>query len=274
MSPFVYITMDICDALGLAPGSHAGPLLQIVAAVGAGGKTTLLQRLANELAGRGCCVISTTTTNIWQPAGLLVVETDEQRLLSETARLITPGQIISVAAGRTMLAESPGGPLRAKLSGVASHVPSLLAALPGVAAVLVEADGARGRSLKAPAAHEPVIPPQAAWVLALAGMDAVGKPLNEDSAHRPERIAELLGVTPGGVLTPAHIAALLAHPEGGRKGVPAQARYVPFINKVESEPALTAARAIASGLDSRPGIDRVLIGTALAQDPVLEVWNP
>ena len=253
-------------ALSLARGS-------IVAAVGAGGKTTLLQRLAEELAGDGACVVSTTTTAIWEPSGLLVVEAEPSALLHTVAAVVLPGQVIVAAAGRRLAADGPGGPQRSKLAGVAPSIPALLLAIPGVDYVLVEADGARGAAIKAPAGHEPVIPPATTHVLVVVGIEALGEPLGAEIAHRPERIAVLLGIAVGTPLSPGHIASLLAHPQGGRKGVPDTAHFYPFISKVQDEPSLRGARAIANRLRGQPGIDRVLIGAALANEPVLEAWS-
>jgi molybdenum cofactor cytidylyltransferase len=244
----------------------------IVAAVGAGGKTTLLQRLADELAAEGACVVSTTTTAIWEPEGVLAVENEPSALVPGVARLVRPGQVVVAAAGRRLAADGAGGPQRSKLIGVASSVPALLLAIAGVDYVLVEADGARATAIKAPAEHEPVIPPAATHVLAVVGIEALGEPLGADIAHRPERIAALLGIAAGTPLSPSHIASLLVHPQGGRKGVPDAAHFCPFINKVQDEPSLRAARAIAGFLRGQPGVERVLIGAALAPEPVLEVW--
>ncbi|MCK7504559.1 MAG: hypothetical protein MZV70_11045 [Desulfobacterales bacterium] len=52
----------MCDALLL----HGGG---VVSLVGAGGKTSLMYRLARELAGTGQAVLTTTTTRIYPPAG-------------------------------------------------------------------------------------------------------------------------------------------------------------------------------------------------------------
>ena len=45
--------------------------------------------------------------------------------------------------------------------------------------VLVEADGAKGRPLKYPAAHEPVIPPCSGCTVVVAGLDALGRTIAE-----------------------------------------------------------------------------------------------
>jgi len=144
--------------------------------------------------------------------------------------------------------------------------------LGGVDNVLVEADGARGRSLKAPAEHEPVVPPAATLVVAVVGMDVLGKPLGDRVVHRADRAAEIIHAPLGTPLRASHIAVLLAHPEGGRKGVPGTARFVVFLNKVHDEATLSGARAIASRLTDIKAVDAVVIGAALAEQPVWETW--
>ncbi|MCZ7671710.1 MAG: selenium cofactor biosynthesis protein YqeC [Chloroflexi bacterium] len=104
-------------------------------------------------------------------------------------------------------------------------------ARPDVDFVLVEADGSRMRPIKAPAEHEPVIPPDATVVAPVVGLDALERPLSE-IAHRPEKIEQLLLPTShfsllNGMLTPEAIARILTHPWGGLKSVPAGARVIP-----------------------------------------------
>lgn len=245
----------------------------LIAVVGAGGKTALTQRLAAELAGDGACVVLTTTTAIWEPRGFLIVEADPTALVAAVASVAAPGRIITVAAGRRMERDGVTGHERAKLAGVAPGVAQQLLAPADVDAVVVEADGARGRSIKAPAAHEPVVPPAATHVVAVAGIDAMGRPLDERIAHRPELISALLGIPIGTVLTAQYMAALLAHPDGGRKGVPASATFTVFLNKVEGDRQLSDARAVAALLAGAPGVDAVAIGAVQAAEPVLEVWR-
>jgi molybdenum cofactor cytidylyltransferase len=67
------------------------------------------------------------------------------------------------------------------------------------------------------------------------------------------------------------VARVLAHPEGGRKGVPAGARVVALINKVESLPDRAAVRETAEWLLRDGAIDSVVLGAVRAEEPVLEV---
>jgi len=57
---------------------------EVISLVGAGGKSSLMQALADELAATGGTVITTTTTKIfdWQaPSPHLIVEADEDKML-------------------------------------------------------------------------------------------------------------------------------------------------------------------------------------------------
>ena len=67
---------------------------------------------------------------------------------------------------------------------------------------IVEADGARGLRIKAPGPTEPAIPPCADVVAVVACLDALGRPLDDRTAHRADRIAALTGCMPGAVITP------------------------------------------------------------------------
>jgi CTP:molybdopterin cytidylyltransferase MocA len=101
--------------------------------------------------------------------------------------------------------------------------------------LLVEADGARGRSLKAPAEHEPAVPDFAELVVPVAGLDAVGQPIDSAAVHRPERVSDLLGLPVQERLRPEHLARVLASPQGGLKNVPRQAAVRALLNKCDDE---------------------------------------
>ncbi len=85
------------------------------------------------------------------------------------------------------------------------------------------------RPLKAPAAHEPVLPDATTHLAPVAGLDAIGVALDARTVHRPELVRRILEVdadaTP--LLTPAMLARLLRHPAGGAKGLRPSLRFVP-----------------------------------------------
>ncbi|MFD1570884.1 selenium cofactor biosynthesis protein YqeC [Halorubrum laminariae] len=143
-------------------------------------------------------------------------------------------------------------------------------------ATLVKADGARLREFKAPDDREPQIPANADRVVPIASAHVVGEPLSEDLVHRPERVADITGRGLGEAIRPADVAAVLASPDGGLKGVPEEATAIPVVNKVDDEADAAAAREIAEGVVDRADVPRVLLTRLVeaegpADDPVVEV---
>ncbi len=232
---------------------------QIVAFSGAGGKTSLMFALAGALPGK---IIVTTTTRMAR---------EQLRFAAEAlpAAFSRYPDISCIACTRISAIVGPDVE-GDKVGGVGPEVPGQLLAQPGVSFVLVEADGARMLPIKAPAAHEPVIPPQSSLVVPLAGIDALGQPIMA-VAHRPHLLASLLGKRARDLIAGQDLATLLTHPQGGLKNVPPGARVIPVINKVENEWQLHAARGAAQAMLHEARIQQVLIAATERTEPVVEV---
>jgi probable selenium-dependent hydroxylase accessory protein YqeC len=114
--------------------------------------------------------------------------------------------------------------------------------------VLVEADGARGRSLKVPAAHEPVLPRLTTLVVVVAALDVLGEPLTEDRIHRLELVSAASGTTVGEAVDEDTVVACLRYARGYVSRLPQGARAVVFLNKVEDAERRAAALRIARRL--------------------------
>ncbi|MEK7848106.1 MAG: selenium cofactor biosynthesis protein YqeC [Chloroflexota bacterium] len=251
--------MELYRALGMAlPG-------EVVALVGAGGKTSAMYLLARELTAAGYRGVVATTTRIWLPTPEqvteLVVADRWPELLAGLEAALARSPLVALGAAR-----GPEG----KLYGIDPAWVSALRRGPGIDFVLVEADGAAGRPLKGPASHEPVIPPAATLVVPVVGASALGRPLGPDTAHRPEIVARLAGLSLGEPVTPGAVARLLLHPEGNVKGTPVSARIVPLINQVDSPAVAALARELAARLLDQ-GVGRVVLARLAAEPPVVEV---
>jgi probable selenium-dependent hydroxylase accessory protein YqeC len=205
---------------------------ELVSLVGAGGKTTLMMALAVEGVESGKRVILTTTTKMGSDQGgrrrILFDPTDEELAMV----LEEDGSCLVAAAGD-----------KSKLLGLTPDRVDLLFASGLSERVLVEADGARGMQVKAPAHHEPVIPARTTTVLSLIGAGSIGRVI-ADVAHRPLRLAALLDCYPDERLTPEGAAALVLHAQGGSKGVPSDARLVPVVTTYTDEMATNAHRLV------------------------------
>ncbi|MBI3950944.1 MAG: putative selenium-dependent hydroxylase accessory protein YqeC [Acidobacteria bacterium] len=252
--------MDLTSALKL---QHQ----DVVSFVGGGGKTTSVFRLGREFAQAGKWAIITTTTRMgpWQTNDpeLLVIGSSTPR--SSPAVL---GQIEALLA-RDSVIMVVGEARTGKLIGVHPDVVSDL--LPLADAVLVEADGARSRSLKAPAPYEPVWPSVTTMAVAVIGIDAVGVRLDPASIHRPERVAAITGLALGESITAQAVNACVLHPEGLFARVPVQARRVVLINKVKTDRQLAAAKEIAGLLTSHNSSLHVIIADVQVQ--AVKIWS-
>lgn len=219
--------MRLWDKLGLDMDRH-----RVIALVGGGGKTTTMYALAREAREAGKTVIVTTTTHILpHPALFMTDETDPAalRALVEQHGILTVGALDQ----------------KGKMTG--GDVAACVAAAD---IVLAEADGARVRPLKVPADHEPVIPAQTSAVVALSGMDCLGRTV-EDICHRPERVCALLDCGMDHVIVPADVAAILSSPSGSRKGVGEAVAFRCVLNKADTDERTKGAEEIAALLAQR-----------------------
>ena len=246
-----------------------------MAFVGGGGKTTAILRLVAELAAVHIPVVATTTTRVGPsmsgPMPVVVA-------CPSTSGPATHGDLGEVARrlGRALerggqaFLRGPAGP-GGKVLGVDPELLNQLSEeMPGTV-FLVEADGARQRSIKAPAGHEPVVPGTATLIVPVVGLDAVNRKF-EDVAHRPELIREL---TPGETVTPTAIASLLLSESCGMKDVPPSAAVRPLLNKARTcdlADALDVARAVLGASGDR--LTRVVVADVLASEfSFLEVFQ-
>ncbi len=210
----------LCDLIAL-------PTHPLISIVGAGGKTTTMYTLAGELAQRGKRVIITTTTQIFLPEQ---DETDALIVASETPTLLNMIGAAWKQHRRVTAASSTIG--ASKLAGLQPEQPYELLMKSGADAVIVEADGARHHMIKAPAEHEPVVPPQTNIALLIMSAEALNQPLNAEIAHRPERIALVTGISQGDILTPTVIAQLMTSEQGALKHIPETAASYLLITHV------------------------------------------
>jgi probable selenium-dependent hydroxylase accessory protein YqeC len=126
--------------------------------------------------------------------------------------------------------------------------------------VLVKADGARGRWLKAPAAAEPQLPASTDLAVPVASVRAVGEPLDDGHVHRPERVAAITDLEPGEEIRPRDVATVLTHPAGGLKDVPDGATVRPLVNMVDDASLEASAREIAADVVAHERVDGVVLG--------------
>ncbi|MGD9124911.1 MAG: selenium cofactor biosynthesis protein YqeC, partial [Desulfarculaceae bacterium] len=216
----------------------------VVAIVGSGGKTTLLEALGKELAAAGEPVMITTTTHIFPPKADRQLE---PWLIG--SREPSPEEIsVRLRKGVPLLAVSRYT-AEGKLSGLDfKQIQAALHSIQGLW-VVAEADGAARRPLKAWADWEPAVPPQAGCLVVMAGASGLGRPLLKEWVHRPEIFARISGLSLGQRLTPALLAKVLTSEGGPLKALPAGAQAVLVINQADAASA-SQLRELARALDT------------------------
>ncbi len=183
--------------------------------VGGGGKTTVMYELAAAWAACGRRVLVLTSTHILRPVdGSFVADVPAVQNLWQQRRYAVIGTPELATGKLTLPPQSVYEELKLQAD-----------------VILCEADGSRHHPCKVPAEHEPVLWPDSDIVLAVAGMDALGRPLAQ-ACQRPQLAAELLGCGAEKILDEQMLAALLLSEQGSRKNVGTRTYYI-VLNKCD-----------------------------------------
>ena len=154
----------------------------IVSFVGGGGKTTAIFLLADHLQKQNVDVAVTTTTHFHIPP---FYKNNFPVYGTPADNKLAPPDNIEEILGKHQV-------------------------------VLIEADGAKGKPLKAPADHEPVLHPATTHLVITAGLSAVGKQI-ADAGFRTEQLCQILNCIEEHIITPDDVAKVLLSSTGGRK---------------------------------------------------------
>jgi molybdenum cofactor cytidylyltransferase len=137
--------------------------------------------------------------------------------------------------------------------------------------LLVEADGSRGKPLKAWAEHEPPIPDFVDVVIHMVGLAGLYKPLNEENVYRSELFSELSGLNLGEPISPAALIKVLTQQEGGLRNIPVNARKVVLLNQADSQELQSVAHGMVPSLLHT--YDAAIIAS-LEQETIYAVHEP
>ena len=187
----------------------------VICLVGGGGKTTLMYELAAAFATQGRRVLVCTSTHIQQPQAAV------------WAKSVQEAHVLWRAGSYAVIGEADAQ--TGKLIAPSKKLYAVLAQESEI--VLCEADGAKHLPCKLPAAHEPVLLTDCDIVLAVAGMDALGKTLAE-ACFRPQLAEKLFAKQLCDVIDEQLLAQVLLSPQGERKNVGARAFYI-VLNKCD-----------------------------------------
>lgn len=244
---------------------------EVISLVGAGGKTTLMFRLAKELFESGKKVVTTTTTKIAEPGRedtpCLFVDPDPAKILRWVTDHLDRCHHLTLASERL---ES------GKLQGISTDLVVDLWGKRMIDYLVIEADGAARRPVKAPREKEPVIALNTTLVVAILGLDGVGAALTEENVFQPERFSKITGIPSGAEISPEALARVMTHPEGLLKGAPPTARAIAFLNKADVVQGVEKGRRVAEKIlkEKHSRIERVVLGQLQSNPPVIDVMVP
>lgn len=232
--------MKLFKALGLDQDTKN----HMVSFVGGGGKTSSILTLAKELAGFGRKVLITTTTAMYN------IEEPLHPNITVIGECVTD---------------------EGKLKGLAIERVNEIYKDENYDVILVEADGAKKRPIKAPAPHEPVIPELTNMVVGVIGMDAYGEKISSPMVHRPEILAELTNSSMDRDINEEVLITLIGSTRGLFKSAPNGATKVVLLNKAIGDSLMeTSLRVGELVIDKCNNIDCVLIGVVQESEPVKE----
>lgn len=238
----------------------------VVAFIGAGGKTSTMVSLGYELAEMGWRVLATAT-----------VALDESQL-ELFPRALTPdagSDAISAALNEDRFVFlydkiRDGGVYGPDVDWVTRLMDTIDSDV-----ILIEADTANGALIKAPYPDEPLIPTETSLVVLLASLSALGKPLDSEHVYNLNAIINRYGFPEGNHIKSPWIAQIIRDETLGLHGVPQTTRTIAFLNQALPRGFGRArARLIAKLALRHSRLNGVAIGAVRGAEPVYEIHRP
>lgn len=223
---------------------------ELISFVGGGGKTSSIFKLAHELKAESKKVLVTTTTKIFVPE-----PKDFDKLIirhnNENFNIIKPS-----ASSITVLGESIQNE---KIWGLSPAIIDEIFQSGLFDCILVEADGAKRKSIKAPSSHEPVIPSSTTKTVGVIGLSALHKDI-EKEVFRTEIFKKICEDSQ--ILTLEQIFRLIISPQGLFKNTPLDAEKYLFLNQVEGQNLKKAAHDLFNMLNEAGfNLDGMIMGS-------------
>lgn len=198
---------------------------ELITLVGAGGKTSIMFELAREIRSKGKSVLITTTTAIFFPESntydKVLITADENMgiFVRESGKICVLGSRVT--------SEN-------KLLGINKSFIDAVYNSSIFDFILVEGDGSRRLSIKAPAGYEPVIPKYTSVVIGVIGLDSLGRRINNTSVHRPEIFCNVTKMNMNDIIDSSCIVKLVSNHNGIFKSAPQNSTKYLILNKADN----------------------------------------
>lgn len=227
--------MDMIKALNIDINKR-----HLISIVGAGGKTTLLYNLSEELKQFNKKILISTTTHIYIPPkeinNDLIISKDRKALLRYVEAIRDKGIYVM---GKEITNEN-------KIKGIDIHLADELYNTGVFDFMLFEADGGKKKPIKAPAEWEPAVPQSTTVLIGVIGLDSLGRAAGEETVHRPDEFCIICGCRPGDKIDTIMLAKLIRHPQGLFKNAPDNANKIVLLNKADNSGLREAGLKIKS----------------------------
>ncbi len=173
----------------------------ILAVVGAGGKTGLIKKYAEEYRAQGKRVFVTTSTHMFVEPDTLVTD-DAEKIIAE---LEAKGYVMAGTAACGKKTSEPEG-AAPKIGALSQETYKKVCEKADV--VLIEADGSKHMPIKFPNETEPVIYDNVEEIAVVCGLHALGRKAKE-VCHRLELVTECLDISEDTIIEPQHVQRLV-----------------------------------------------------------------
>jgi probable selenium-dependent hydroxylase accessory protein YqeC len=238
----------------------------IISIVGAGGKTTTMYRLSKELKKLNKKVLLTTTTVIYYP---MIEEYDNLIISSNLEQLILESKKISRGT-ITIICNAFYN--NNKLRGINREWVKPLYNQGEYDFLVIEADGAKRKSIKAPTWYEPVIADSSTLVVGCIGLDVIGKKINETQVHRANIFGKLVGKDIGDIIDYETVLKLVISRQGLFKDCKDHSKKIVILNKVRDNEQLFYAQQLGHMImKNSEDISSVLMGNVKDDNPIIKI---
>lgn len=226
---------------------------EIVSIVGAGGKTTTMFKLAEELRAENKVLVTTTTKIAWpDKAQYDYICMERENFLNYAAKDSNGIYVFGIE-----------DKIKHKVNSVSEA--DLLELKPYFDYILIEADGSKRKPLKGWNQSEPVICTQTTKTIGVLDITAVGLNINEENIHRSPIFCELTNTKVGDTVNIENIADMITNPNGLFKN--SFGEKILYINKVENSNTINNAKKLIKILKNNENrvIDRYTMGSLYKQ---------
>ncbi|WP_338061973.1 selenium cofactor biosynthesis protein YqeC [Sporohalobacter salinus] len=234
--------------------------------VGAGGKTSTIIILVQEMISKRLLITTTTHfTEFTQFFNKEVMGADAVKIINEIDDIWQQKPKQKIVVGKERI-NYDSELANYKIKGISPTLVDNFKLIFSDCNILVEGDGSAGKPIKVPASYEPVVPAKTDILIPVLGMSGLGTEINDQHCHR---LKQLRGLTDKNIIDQELIVKILTSVDSYGYYQKKIKNYIPILNQV-SESNLSRVKKIAFDLVEK-GIPKVIITNTLRPNPVLKV---